>query len=94
MYIEQKNRNVTEKFGWNDASLLTGEMILGADMCSDQKVEAQLKTQVELDEEVTSCHDKFYEGDFRILVNPEVLDGIKIPEEKVLKISDKSNMTL
>lgn len=94
MYIEQQNRNVTEEFGWNDASLLTGAMILGAEMCSDQKVEAQVKTQVELDEEVTSCHDKLYEGDFKILVDPVVLDGIILPEKKdvVLEASDKSNL--
>lgn len=94
MYIEQQNRNVTEEFGWNDASLLTGEMILGAEMLSDQKMEAQMKTQVELDEEVSSCHDKLYEGDFKILVDPVILDGITIPEKKrvVLDTDGKSNL--
>jgi len=94
MNIEQQNRNVKEEFGWNDASLLTGTMILGAEMISDCKITSQLKTQVEIDEEVVSCHDKLYPGDFRIIVDPAATDGIIIPEKKYVTMQeagDKSN---
>lgn len=90
--VEQQNRNVTEEFAWNDASVLTGAIILGAEMCSDRKVDAQVKTQIEIDEEVTSCHDKLYPGDFRILMDPAITDGIVLPEKKytAMEAGDKS----
>lgn len=83
---------MTEEFTWNDASVLTGAIILGAEMCSDRKVDAQVKTQIEIDEEVTSCHDKLYPGDFRILMHPAVIDGIVIPGKKftAMEAGDKS----
>lgn len=76
MFIEQQVRGVTEVFEWNDASLLTGEIILGAEMGSDRKVDAQIKTQPELDKEVGSCYDKLYPGDFRVQVTPSFLSDI------------------
>lgn len=81
MYIEQQNRNVTEEFTWNDASLLTGAIILGAEMCSDRKVDAQIKTQIEIDEEIGYAHDKLYPGDFKICVNPTVVGDIVTPKK-------------
>lgn len=81
MYIEQQNRNVTEEFTWNDASLLTGVMILGAEMCSDRKVDAQVKTQVEIDEEIGHAHDKLYPGDFKICVNPLIVGDLITPKK-------------
>lgn len=76
MFIEQQIRGVTEIFEWNDASLLTGEIILGAEMGSDRKVNAQVKTQSELDKEVGNCFDKLYPGDFRVQANPSFLSDI------------------
>lgn len=92
MYIEQQNRNVTEEFGWIDSSMLTGEIILGAEMCSDRNVEAQVKTQSDLDEEVVNVYDKLYPGDFKIHVDPSVVDGLIPPKKHVVTADgDKSN---
>lgn len=92
MYIEQQNRNVTEEFTWNDASLLTGAMILGAEMCSDRKVDAQIKTQIEIDEEIGYAHDKLYPGDFKICVNPIVIGDIVTPKKYLdMEGCNKSN---
>jgi len=40
MNTEQQNRNISEVFVWNDTSLLTGEMRLGAEEYSDRKIDA------------------------------------------------------
>ncbi|XP_060856135.1 uncharacterized protein LOC132933880 [Metopolophium dirhodum] len=76
MNIEQQNRNVNEAFEWNDASLLTGDIRLGAEMCSDRKVDAQVKTQIELDKEAFNAYDKLYPGDFLINVEQSLIDDI------------------
>lgn len=76
MNIEQQNRNVTEVFEWNDASLLTGDIRLGAEMCSDRKVVTQVKTQIEIDREVFNAYDKLYPGEFMISVEPSVINDI------------------
>ncbi|XP_022175653.1 uncharacterized protein LOC111037408 [Myzus persicae] len=90
MYIEQQNRNVTEVFEWNDASLLTGDIRLGAEMCSDRKVDAQFKTQIELDKEAFNAYDKLYPGDFTIDVEQSVInDIIPIKTNVVSEASDK-----
>jgi len=91
MYIEQQNRNVTEVFEWNDASLLTGDIRLGAEMCSDRKVDAQFKTQIELDKEAFNAYDKLYPGDFTIDVEQSVINDI-IPTKTnvVTEAGDKS----
>uniref|UniRef100_A0A2S2QM69 Uncharacterized protein n=2 Tax=Sipha flava TaxID=143950 RepID=A0A2S2QM69_9HEMI len=92
MNIEQQNRNVTENFGWNDASILTGEKIIGAEMCSDYKMDGQVKSQIELDEEAASAFDKLYPGDFRIHVDYSVVD-VLVPMNKMISMEagDKSN---
>lgn len=92
MNIEQQNRNVTENFGWNDASILTGEKIIGAEMCSDNKMDGQIKSQIELDEEAASAYDKLYPGDFNIHVDYSVVDDI-VPASKFIsmEVGDKSN---
>jgi len=91
MNIEQQNRNVTEVFEWNDASLLTGDIRLGAEMCSDRKVDAQVKTQIELDKEAFNAYDKLYPGDFMINVEQSVIDDIiPIKTNVVTESGDKS----
>ncbi|KAL5236768.1 hypothetical protein ACI65C_004178 [Semiaphis heraclei] len=91
MYIEQQNRNVTEVFEWNDASLLTGGIRLGAEMCSDRKVDAQFKTQIELDKEAFNAYDKLYPGDFMIGVEQSIInDIIPIKTNVVTEAGDKS----
>jgi len=91
MYIEQQNRNVTEVFEWNDASLLTGDIRLGAEMCSDRKVDAQFKTQIELDKEAFNAYDKLYPGDFMIDVEQSIInDIIPIKTNVVTEAGDKS----
>eukprot|EP00102_Acyrthosiphon_pisum_P027000 XP_016664210.1 PREDICTED: uncharacterized protein LOC100572133 isoform X2 [Acyrthosiphon pisum] len=93
MYIEQQNRNVAEVFEWNDASLLTGDIRLGAEMCSDRKVDAQFKTQIELDKEAFNAYDKLYPGDFTIDVEQSVINDI-IPDKKniVTEAGDKKTI--
>lgn len=93
MYIEQVNRNVTEKFGWNDASLLTGAIILGAEPCSDRKVDVQVKTQVAIDEESVKIYDMLYPGDFKIYVEPSFVEDM-MPMKKLVAVEagDKSNI--
>lgn len=76
MNIEQQNRNVTEKFGWNEGSLLTGEIILGAEECSDRKIDAQVNTQLAIDEDASSVHERLYPGNFRICVDPFVIEDV------------------
>lgn len=92
MNIEQQNRNVTENFGWDDASILTGEKIIGAEMCSDNKIDGQVKSQSELDQEAISVHDKLYPGDFKIQVDYSVVDGI-VPTNMLISVEgiEKSN---
>lgn len=91
MNIEQQNRNVNEVFEWNDASLLTGDIRLGAEMCSDRKVDAQVKTQIELDKEAFNAYDKLYPGDFLINVEQSVIDDIiPIKTNVVTESGDKS----
>jgi len=95
MNIEQQNRNVSEVFEWNDASLLTGDIRLGAEMCSDRKVDAQVKTQIELDKEVCNAYDKLYPGDFMINVEQSVIDDIIPIKINVVTVSgDKSIVEL
>jgi len=91
MNIEQQNRNVNEAFEWNDASLLTGDIRLSAEMCSDRKVDAQVKTQIELDKEAFNIYDKLYPGDFLINVEQSVIDDIiPIKTNVVTESGDKS----
>lgn len=94
MYIDQQNRNFTEEFRWNDASLLTRAMILGAEAITDCKIDTQIKTQLAIDEEATSVYDKLYPGDFRIQVNPSILDDINLTQKCAdMESGDKSNRT-
>ncbi|XP_050061922.1 uncharacterized protein LOC114132101 isoform X2 [Aphis gossypii] len=76
MNIEQQNRNISEVFVWNDASLLTGEMRLGAEECSDRKIDTQVKTQTELDKIAFNAYDILYPGDFMIKVVQSVINDI------------------
>ncbi|XP_060845094.1 uncharacterized protein LOC132924680 [Rhopalosiphum padi] len=93
MHINQQNRNVTEVFEWNDASLLTGEIRLGAEMCADRKVDAQVKTQIELDKEAFNAYDKLYPGDFLINVEQSVInDIIPMKTNVVTEAGDKKTI--
>jgi len=83
MNIEQQNRNVTEEFGWNEGSLLTGKIILGAEECSDRKIDAHVNTQLAIDEDAASVHERLYPGDFRIYVDPSVIQDVS-PMKKVV----------
>jgi len=76
MNVEQVNRNVTEEFGWNEGSVLTGAIILGAEECSDRKIDAQVNTQLAIDEDVASVHERLYPGDFEINVHPSVIGNV------------------
>lgn len=91
MNIEQQNRNISEVFVWNDASLLTGEMRLGAEECSDRKIDTQVKTQTELDKIAFNAYDILYPGDFMIKVVQSVINDI-IPTKTndVTETDDKS----
>lgn len=92
MYIEQVNRNVTEEFGWNDASILTGEIILGAEPCSDRKVDVQVKTQIAIDEESVKIYNKLYPGDFKIYVEPSFIEDITpVKKHVAMEAGDKCN---
>lgn len=91
MNIELQNRNISEVFVWNDASLLTGEMRLGTEECSDRKIDAQVKTQTELDKIAFNVYNKLYSDDFMIKVEQSVINDI-IPTKKndVTETGDKS----
>lgn len=92
MHIEQQNRNINEDFVWNDSSLLTGEIILGAEMCSDRKVDAQVKSQKELDEEVMSSYDKLYPGDFKTYVDSSIVNDIIPVKNVAMDSGDRSKI--
>ncbi|XP_050444024.1 uncharacterized protein LOC126847689 [Adelges cooleyi] len=66
----------TNVFKWNDKSLLTGESIPGTELCIDWMVHEHEKTQLEIDEDILRSFDKLYPGNFRLIANPELLEGI------------------
>lgn len=81
MNIEQQNRIVTESFTWNDSSILTGDIIVGAEMISDKKVETHIKSQMEIDEDATNVYNRIYPGDFRIIVDPSIVEDITMAKK-------------
>lgn len=76
MHVEQKNRNVSEHFVWNDGSLLTREIVLGAEECSDRKIDSQVNTQPAIDKDAANVHERLYPGDFKINVDTSVMQEI------------------
>ncbi|XP_050439782.1 uncharacterized protein LOC126845227 [Adelges cooleyi] len=91
MDVEQQNRNVTENFTWANSSFLTGEIILGAEMCSDRNIEAQIKTQSELDDDVMTAHDKLYPGDFKVQLDSSFVSELNKAKHTVTEAGDINN---
>ncbi|XP_026814213.1 uncharacterized protein LOC113554498 [Rhopalosiphum maidis] len=72
----QEMFNITTNFKWNENSLLTGDTIPGSDLCIDWFIHEHERTQLDIDEEMIRSFDKLYPHNFRLLVNPVLLEGI------------------